>query len=201
MWLVGWHRPETKLLWLLTEIILTNRTIGQIKGSRSKQKKSTRNSQHISLQMRIMYPCLNSTGLYKCVIAMCHFERQHNNAISNEIIWIKRKRDIVRGERCHFQKIMWPLRLHLSHNSSISSHCCDFTRCPEHCNKSSGAGERDVTDNLCCRVQGLTANRFLASPIQKWHRKQTKPKNPSFLCHFLWCLLTVTSMWASPLTI
>lgn len=44
------------------------------------------------------------TGLYKGVIAMWHFGRQHNNVISNEIIWMKKngalleEKDVASGK-------------------------------------------------------------------------------------------------------
>lgn len=132
------------LMWVLIEIIL--------------KKTSAENSQHISLQIGIVHTCLNSAAdrrslqVCNCYVTLWKTAQQCN------LRWdyLKEKeRDIVRGERCHFQNIIRPRFLLSCHNSNISLHCRDFTRCPEHCNKSSGAGERrDVTGNFSAKLDG-----------------------------------------------
>lgn len=100
--------------------------------------------------MRIIHTCMNSAGLYKCVIAMWHCGRRHHNVISNEIIWLKEKGTLLEEKDVSSRKYYRLFCLHSCHNSNISLHCHDFTSCPEHCNKSSRAGEKDVTDRFEC---------------------------------------------------
>lgn len=118
-----------------------------------------------------MHTCLNSTAhcrflqVCNCYVTLWKTAQQCNLKWDN---LNEKERDIVREERCLFQKIILPLWLHSCHNSNISLHCHDFTSCPEHCNKSSGAGEKDVTDNFIeCRAWLLM--RFFFSTSGKYN--------------------------------
>lgn len=98
-----------------------------------------------------MHTCLNSTAYHRSLQERNCYVTLWKTAQQCNLKWDylnEKERDIVRGERCLFQKIILPLCLHSCHISSISLHCHDFTSCPEHYNKSSGAGEKDVTDNF-----------------------------------------------------
>lgn len=136
---------------------------------------------------------------------MCHFGRQHNNAILNEIIWMEKKGTLLEEKDVSPRKIILPLCLHSCHNSNISLHCHDFTSCPEHCNKSSGAGEKDVTDNFIECEAWLLMRFFFFLPeanitthfLYKNHLFKKNNNMAVFLIRSCFVFLLCTTKWTN----